>query len=654
MNITIQNSYSRGVCLNSTTSGILAYDPYIDTSNTKREIQPVNILCSNTYAATRIVSSSLRTNMSSISPAILQYIEQHNYEYDPTTEGFNTQIASTKLTSISTDLMSNDDFIWLNTNPGIPFTLLRFSDNVVDVGPIVINQMKIDNHYVFPLYINQPNTVIELAESITLNSVDQFFVIGASDITFNGKGFSIYIDNVVDYPGLIRNGRRFISESFESITVKNLSVIAKNNSTLAEEGGWVGQSNFGYSLNNIHFINVSANGNLINRNSGGICGSRSSANFSRCFFTGIMFERGNGAMIGDKPGYYGGTILVEGCYANGKGVVQYMNGGLLGGNYEYGGTFNQYPTDTFITIRNCYTRAGQYAAGPYMSADETLLSLNPVIEHVYLAYDLTLWNDDFSDVNLVDVYPKSATTLSLATWIDPDSRSSYPIAKTIPYIANVFPFLDSISDQNKIYSSDFEQVYSNRGPIKTQAIAARHGQGGVYSVLSVNGSSSFLTGGRSGGPQWSVDQTTGSIVMNDVKIGTSGGFGGGFFAKTFIILVMYRFPAPDVKYVIQEFTVEIVLNLNVVQYASYSVIEIKRTQENNDISRIKFSVDPLTGGLLIFQTIRTYDNNTGSDYTDNDILMSIEEFQNVYGLSIQTVGDGRGGSDGKALRIYKV
>jgi len=91
-----------------------------------------------------------------------------------------------------------------------------------------------------------------LTESITIND-NLYFEFTKPNIIFDGKGYTITIDNVSNFAGLFRNGNKKNSSTINTniIIIKNIKLEIKGNTTQLKNSGWICQENFGtYSSTN--------------------------------------------------------------------------------------------------------------------------------------------------------------------------------------------------------------------------------------------------------------------------------------------------------------------------------------------------------------------------------------------------------------------
>jgi len=160
------------------------------------------------------------------------------------------------------------------------------------------------NSYVWPVIISDDVTVT-LGQNIIFDNSKNFFMVGGNNIIFDGNNYTITIQGVTNYNGAFSNSISMFG--FENIVIKNLGILTSNNSTLADLGGWICQSNFGGLSKNLLIYNCYSTGVINGINSGGImgyrCASGGDLTIENCFTTGIISGK-----------YAGGIIGSEGCY----------------------------------------------------------------------------------------------------------------------------------------------------------------------------------------------------------------------------------------------------------------------------------------------------------------------------------------------------
>jgi len=180
----------------------------------------------------------------------------------------------------------------------------------------------------FPVTIINSNPSIQrvtvsLATNITLTAANQYFIIGSNLITVDGSIYTVTIgSSVTDYPGFVQN------LSYSGISVSNINMKCTT-STLAGNGGWVGQS----GTINTNFYKCSSDGIIGQTGTiftgGGIVGSSTSyVTVENCWssgqITGYDVNRGSGGIVGLSCV----NAIISNCYSTGN--IGLFGGGILG------------------------------------------------------------------------------------------------------------------------------------------------------------------------------------------------------------------------------------------------------------------------------------------------------------------------------------
>ena len=216
----------------------------------------------------------------------------------------------------------------------------------------VNNQSSWNTASAFPITITNINPVsgniltVLFTTDLTLNTASHYFICGSAYITFDGQNNTCIINNVTNYPGLIKNGSGAISGNGKNyITVQNINSDTLGSSTLANEGGWIGWSFFGKNANNVLITNCTSNCTISSQNTGGICGARAgSVTVSNCTSTGTISGQYAGGICGYRAGS-SGSVSVSNCTSSGAISGQYA-GGICGSE---AGVFGS------ATVSNCYS-----------------------------------------------------------------------------------------------------------------------------------------------------------------------------------------------------------------------------------------------------------------------------------------------------------
>jgi len=340
-------------------------------------------------------------------------------------------------------------------------------------GTISITQNYIDNAS-FPIHIPS-NTIVNFLENVTMEGgANKYFIIDGNNVTINGNNKIVTINGITEYPGLFQNGTDQ-NNGYTNIIINDLGIVS-NNSTLPNEGGWIGQSYFAYGISSgtISVTNCYSTGTIGN-GGGGIFGgyTRQSSTggtitVTNCYSTGTFIQDGGGIFgrnVGESSS--GGSIIVTNCYST--GTIGTYGGGIIGlyavnstsgtiivtncystGNIgTYGGgifgsnTGNSSPLAT-ITVSNCYTIGatittgnGIYGSSKSPNCTNTFcISVNDIIQPA------NIWIDD----NANKTIKNNDTTPS--KWID------YSSATNVPWLLSSFntPFYTS-NPQNLTYGT---------------------------------------------------------------------------------------------------------------------------------------------------------------------------------------------------------
>ena len=217
-----------------------------------------------------------------------------------------------------------------------------------------------------PITINNTNTPYTLKvlfeTDIVIGSDITYFVAGSDNIQFgstslnsDGTRPTFTVDNVINYPGLIKNYDGS-SAGYNTIRVLNLQMTGVGTSTLANGNGWVCQAFFGQSATGNLIVNCSTDSLLsINNLSGGIVGggagggSMARLEIIGCTSAGSI-NGASGGIVGQAAGQDGGTVIVSQCSTSGN--ITDSGGGIYGPYAGFGGNafaYTSYSTGTIGT-----------------------------------------------------------------------------------------------------------------------------------------------------------------------------------------------------------------------------------------------------------------------------------------------------------------
>jgi hypothetical protein len=206
------------------------------------------------------------------------------------------------------------------------------------------------DNYTWPVYIDA-KVIVAMDENLTFTSSNNYFIINGESVQFNGNGYTITIENVTNYLGVIQNGT-ITTKGYSNFTITDLTV-SSSGSTLLDLGGWIGQSHFGNGSSNNMFSNCSSTGNINSNISGsggilgGFAGVEGEISATGCFSSGAITGNYAGGIFGASAGNGGGgNATAINCYSSGVITGQYA-GGIFG---SYAGEKNGN-----ATAQNCYS-----------------------------------------------------------------------------------------------------------------------------------------------------------------------------------------------------------------------------------------------------------------------------------------------------------
>ena len=151
---------------------------------------------------------------------------------------------------------------------------------------------------------------------------------------------TIQVNDVVDYPGLVQSWSN-------NTVVTSIGLLSSGSTTLAYEGGWIGQGEYDpeepeYSITFIGTIYNCYSTGAISDNSGGIAGYGGSCTIYNCYSTGAI-SNNSGGIAGTVAGINGNCTIYN-CYSTGN--ISDNSGGIAGSNAGSSGS---------CTIYNCYS-----------------------------------------------------------------------------------------------------------------------------------------------------------------------------------------------------------------------------------------------------------------------------------------------------------
>ena len=232
---------------------------------------------------------------------------------------------------------------------------------------------------------NAVGITVSFIEAITYTSSLNYFIVGSECITFDGLTDSednplnpITLNGITDWVGLIQNGsfdknsNNYIS-GYSNICVKNIKITCDTSSSpvyLLNSAGWICQSYFGngyYVKNNIiqnccSTINIHTENENEDSCCGGISGAYTGANnffdqtyevnevnvtIQNCYTTGNILNKDSGGICGAFTGNSSGNVIITNCHSDGE-IRGYNSGGICG---SFTGNYNGN-----VNISNCYSK----------------------------------------------------------------------------------------------------------------------------------------------------------------------------------------------------------------------------------------------------------------------------------------------------------
>ena len=212
--------------------------------------------------------------------------------------------------------------------------------------------------YTWPITLGASVT-ITLGDDLSFSSADCYFIVGGNNVTIHGKAHVITIDGVTSYPGLVQNGTS-AGSGYAGCSVDLVAVTTASSASLANHGGWIGQSYFTGSVTNCY-----STGDVVDDN-GGIVGSYSSSPIiTACYTTGQLL---GGGIVGSHTT----NATITNCYTT--GAIGAYAGGI--GGYGSGGTItNCYTTGTVdsdgdgLAVASGYSITNSYSEGTGVWSD---------------------------------------------------------------------------------------------------------------------------------------------------------------------------------------------------------------------------------------------------------------------------------------------
>lgn len=243
----------------------------------------------------------------------------------------------------------------------------------------------------WPITLGTASATLRFTTDLSLNSVSQYFIIGAISQTIDGSYNKVYINNVNGYFGLVANGGAYTynattgdiiptTNAFTNVTIQNIRLNSVNSSLLAVATNNLTSNNTTNKLGTgwicqLYFGRIATTGtsgcSVINCNTNGGTTS-SSQNYTVYWTKSVRANIGISSNIyADNTGTTsGGCILGDYCTSNADNC--YSTGTI--GSYA-GGIFGQYSSRRCTVTKTRSTGSiGFYGGGimgPYSGATIT-------------------------------------------------------------------------------------------------------------------------------------------------------------------------------------------------------------------------------------------------------------------------------------------
>lgn len=252
-----------------------------------------------------------------------------------------------------------DDTLYIQQTNNHIGSNIEYSTNMINWHIVEHNQFPIQLNYIG---INNKQGIVYLTTNICFNDISNsnvgpgsnaYFFIGTNNITidglYNNIKHTIFLNNIIDYFGLINNGFEQ-NNGKTNITIKNIFLDCSSSIQKYNSGsGWFCQTYYANNSLNNTLSNLITNGNITT--GGGIVGDYASNNYAllninKCYTTGNILENNCGSIVGMHCANNFGVISINSCYSSGN-ITGKKSGGIIG---SYGGNNNGN-----VNINKCYS-----------------------------------------------------------------------------------------------------------------------------------------------------------------------------------------------------------------------------------------------------------------------------------------------------------
>lgn len=410
------------------------------------------------------------------------------------------------------------------------------------------------------------NIIVKLTNNITFNTPTSnppgpgengYFIIGSTNITFDGNNKIVTINNLNNYIGLIQNGTN-TNNGYSNIIVKNLGVVITNTSTLGVGCGFIGQAYFSRGATN----------NLI----------------TKCYSIGEISGEFAGGICGTDTGSNNGNLSITNCYTNGN-ITNSTAGGICGAN---AGSNNG-----IVTITNCFS-SGSGSGSNGIFGDNKQITATQI--YCYSAYGS--WNDSKARKNLQSTVPVPNNPIG-TIWADSDSNNL-----NVPYI-----FASYGSSPYSIPSATLKIGETSQTANVTNDV--------VYSIIAI--AKNGLTNRPSGYPFIIINSKTGAITVTKNNLPSSGTYtlyiyqnflNGAYTVSTFNLTIS---PIPNIPFIFRTFDISKITFINTPIKIKLKAIVLPYLVDKTNFVIKTF---PKNGKAILVNNVVEYipnKNYTGSD-----------------------------------------
>ena len=419
--------------------------------------------------------------------------------------------------------------------------------------------------------INTNNTVIvvKLTTNITFNNPisnpagpggNGYFIIGSSNITFDGNYKTVAINNLNNYLGFIQNGTSSTT-GYSNITVQNLGIITSGTTTLNSGAGWIGQKNFSKGALNNLITNCYSIGDITNTGSGGICGDSVGSNgtitIEKCYSIGNITGTNSGGICGSNSSINNGNVSITNCYTRGN-ITNSNAGGICGSN---SGTNNG-----SCIVSNCYSSGTTSGSNGIFGTNK---QSGATQNNCYVANNTWVNSNAVSNLIGTPTYTLGSLSNPIGTvWADINSS-----ANNIPWVFSSYgtsPYTNPTSNINSGQSTQTAIVttgvtYSLIGISKSPTVPPS-----AYPTITINSTTGQIS--------TTITSQSGNYTLYIYQLLSTGGYSVSTFALTLTNqIIIYLRTTDIIAYTIENTPVDINLEAIVPPYLkdkiNYNIIQ---------------------------------------------------------------------------------